>query len=67
MSLQRQFLFLIVKSHWLIFIDSLLDVLVGNIFICQCPSKSAATGEGESEEEDEASTSAGVIYKIGIF
>lgn len=42
-----------------------LDIKPSNIFICQCPSKSAATGEGESEEEDEASTSAGVIYKIG--
>lgn len=38
---------------------------VGNIFICQRPSTSAA-GEGESEEEDDGSTSAGVIYKIGI-
>lgn len=38
---------------------------VGNIFICLRPSRSAA-GEGESEEEDDGSTSAGVIYKIGI-
>lgn len=38
-------------------------VFIGNIFICQRPSASAA-GEGESEEEDDT-TSAGVIYKIG--
>lgn len=39
-------------------------LFVGNIFICQRSSTSAA-GEGESEEEDGARTSAGVIYKIG--
>lgn len=43
----------------------LASTLVGNIFICQRPSTSAA-GEGESEEEDDGSASAGVIYKIGI-
>lgn len=37
---------------------------VGNIFICQRPSASAA-GEGESEEEEDGGSSAGVIYKIG--
>lgn len=42
-----------------------LDIKPSNIFICQCPSKSATAGEGASEEEDEASAPVGVIYKIG--
>lgn len=42
-----------------------LDIKPSNIFICQRPSKSATAVEGASEEEDEASTSVGVIYKIG--
>lgn len=43
----------------------LLELRLGNIFICQRPS-SCVAAEGESEEEDDGSTSAGVIYKIGI-
>lgn len=45
--------------------STLLALSLGNIFICQRPSASVA-GEGESEEEDDGSTSAGVVYKIGI-
>lgn len=42
-----------------------LELSLGNIFICQPPSASVAV-EGESEEEDDGNTAAGVIYKIGI-
>ena len=37
---------------------------LGNIFICQQKGKSAAY-EGDTDDED-GSSSAGVIYKIGI-
>lgn len=37
---------------------------IGNIFICQQKSKSAVC-EGDTDEDDDASSSAGVLYKIG--
>lgn len=59
----------VFTCHVLISVPSKLGAYthlsIGNIFICQRPSTTAAV-EGESEEEDDGGTSAGVIYKIGI-